>query len=47
MPNPCKEELEALLTRMNAKLSKDQAEELLALMNMRHEDIDFFGYSRS
>jgi len=40
MPNPCKHELEALLMRLNPDLSQQQAEETLALMNMREEDID-------
>ena len=40
MPNPCRDELEALLMRLNPGLSKQQAEEALALMNMREEDID-------
>jgi hypothetical protein len=40
MPNPCKEQLEDLIVRLNPDLSKQQAEEILALMNMREEDID-------
>jgi predicted HicB family RNase H-like nuclease len=39
-PNPCKEELTNLLLRVTPTLSKQQAEEVLALMNMREEDID-------
>jgi hypothetical protein len=40
MPNPCKDQLEDLVVRINPDLSKQQAEEILALMNMREEDID-------
>jgi hypothetical protein len=40
MPNPCKEQLEDLLVRLNPDLSKQQADEVLALMNMQEEDID-------
>jgi hypothetical protein len=40
MPNPCNEELENLLMREHPDLSKQQAEEILVLMNMRDEDID-------
>jgi hypothetical protein len=40
MPNPCKEQLEDLLVRLHPDLSKQQAKEVLALMNMREEDID-------
>jgi hypothetical protein len=40
MLNPCKDQLEALLVRLNPGLSRQQAEEILALMNMREEDID-------
>jgi hypothetical protein len=40
MPNPCKEELEELLMREHPDLSKQQAQEILAGMNMREEDID-------
>lgn len=40
MPNPCKEQLEDLLMRMNPHLTKQQAEEVLALATMREEDID-------
>lgn len=40
MPNPCKDQMEDLLVRLNPGLSRQQAQELLALMNMREEDID-------
>ena len=40
MPNPCKDQMEDLLVRLNPDLSRQQAEEILALMNMREEDID-------
>lgn len=40
MPNPCKEELEDLLMREHPDLSRQQAEEILAGMKMREEEID-------
>jgi hypothetical protein len=40
MPNPCKEELEDLLMREHPYLSRQQAGEIVAGMNMREEDID-------
>jgi hypothetical protein len=40
MPNPCKDQMEDLLVRLNPDLSRQQAQEILALMNMREEDID-------
>ena len=40
MPNPCKEQMEDLLVRLHPDLTRQQAEEILALMNMREEDID-------
>jgi len=47
MPNPCNEELENLLMREHPDLSKQQAEEILVLMNMRDEDIDLSTSQRS
>ena len=40
MPNPCKDQLAGLLMRVQPDLSRQQAEEILNLMNMREEDID-------